>query len=586
MKGLAGVAVAVALGFQALLVSAATMSPSPASGTYTIGKTFVVNVSVSSPDQPINAVSGVLTFPADKLEVLSVGTGGSVVNLWAQQPSFSNGAGTVTFEGIVLNPGFTGSGGRVVSVSFRAKAAGSATVSFRSGSVLANDGRGSNVLTGLGSARYSIEVQTTGPAAGQGETPSPITGTPPAPAVSSPTHSDPERWYASASPEFSWPVPAGVTSARLLVSRQPQEQPSVSYTPAIASRKLDGIDDGEWYLHVQLKSAAGWGGVAHFRFRIDTKPPTNLTVTPQPRPDPTDPVSSFELSAEDAGSGVDRYDVQLDGGEATPWRDDGSHVYRTPALAPGRHTLAVKAIDGAGNGVANFVEFEVQPIEAPKVTSYTSDLTTGQKLAVSGTTYPGARVQIFVRPEGDEPFCLAADGQQSEEGATCSTLVADESGEFSYRAPDGFDVGRYRIWLRAVDGRGASSNPTEEMSVSVAYPEWWRIGSIAISVLSVIVPLVALLVLLTAMLLYARHKLRNVRRRLAREVNLAEQATHQAFNQLRFSASQHVQMLEKVSANRKLTREEAGMVTQMKRDLDVAEKAVSKEIRDISDRVA
>ena len=66
----------------------------------------------------MNAASGVISFPADKLEVVSLSKTGSVFTLWVQEPSFSNSAGTINFEGIVLNPGFIGAAGKTPTIKF------------------------------------------------------------------------------------------------------------------------------------------------------------------------------------------------------------------------------------------------------------------------------------------------------------------------------------------------------------------------------------------------------------------------------------------------------------------------------------
>ena len=145
---------------------AASLSFSPASGSFSVGQTFTVGLIVSTPDQAMNAVSGVLSFPADLLEVTSLSKGGSIVGLWVQEPSFSNSAGTVNFEGVALNPGFTGGSGRVLGVSFRVKRAGSAKLTFQTPSVLANDGQGTNILTSAGEANLNLGGEVA-PAHGQ-----------------------------------------------------------------------------------------------------------------------------------------------------------------------------------------------------------------------------------------------------------------------------------------------------------------------------------------------------------------------------------------------------------------------------------
>ena len=139
------------------LSQAATLRFSPLSNTYQVGSTFLLNVNVSSPTQSLNAATGVVSFPKDKLEVVSLTKNGSIFNFWVTEPSYSNSTGVVNFEGLVLNPGFVGQTGKIITITFRVKAEGSVQISFNSGSILANDGQGSNILTGLGKAEFNLK---------------------------------------------------------------------------------------------------------------------------------------------------------------------------------------------------------------------------------------------------------------------------------------------------------------------------------------------------------------------------------------------------------------------------------------------
>jgi len=134
----------------------ATLFFSPATGNYSVGDSFSANVYVSSPNEAVNAISGTITFPQDKIKAVSLSKAGSIINMWVQEPSFSNSNGTVNFEGIIPNPGFTGSSGRIITINFKSISSGAANVSFSSGSVLANDGNGTEILKGLGSASFSL----------------------------------------------------------------------------------------------------------------------------------------------------------------------------------------------------------------------------------------------------------------------------------------------------------------------------------------------------------------------------------------------------------------------------------------------
>ncbi len=140
------------------VTDAANLYFSPQSGSYAVGSLLVVNIYVESKDQAMNAASGFISFPSDKLQVVSLSKDGSIFSLWVQDPSFLNSAGMVNFEGFVLNPGFTGASGKILSVTFRVKAAGMAPITFSSGLVLANDGNGTNILTGMGNASFQISI--------------------------------------------------------------------------------------------------------------------------------------------------------------------------------------------------------------------------------------------------------------------------------------------------------------------------------------------------------------------------------------------------------------------------------------------
>lgn len=162
-----------------LPLAAGAASLSLGGSTGTVGSTVAVPITVTTASgEVMNAVSANLSFPADKLSVVSVSKSPSIITLWAQEPSFSNSAGTVSLEGVVPNPGFSGSG-RVATVVFRVKASGSATVALSQASVLANDGRGTNILTS--SPAHVLTLTSAAPV--PAPTPAPASAPVPAPST-------------------------------------------------------------------------------------------------------------------------------------------------------------------------------------------------------------------------------------------------------------------------------------------------------------------------------------------------------------------------------------------------------------------
>lgn len=536
---------------------AANLYFSPSEGSYAVGRTLTLSVFVSSVDQAMNAVSGSISFPTDKLEALSVSKAESVVSLWVQEPFFSNSGALVNFEGIVLNPGFTGSAGKIITAVFRVKAAGTALVSFASSSVLANDGKGTSILTNVGNAQFSLG----------GAAPFEVAGAPSAPLVTSPTHPDPNTWYANPDSKFTWKMPSGIMGARALLDRNADSTPQVVYSPAISEKELNDLADGIWYFHFQLRNANGWGEISHFRFQIDTGKPDFLKITEVPRPDPTDPQAKFILESGDSVSGIDHYEIQVDGGEPRVWFDDGTHTYPIPALEFGKHILIVKAVDSAGNFLTETVEFTVEPLSPPEITEYPKELTAGEILAIEGITSPNAKVTLWIQREEGE--------------ARAQVGKSDGQGNFSFLDSEKLKEGIHKAWVEGEDKRGAKSGPSEKVSILVKQSAFWEIGSFMVAVLSIIIPLIALLSILILLLLYTWRKISRLKRKIQKEVREAEVSLHQAFDLLKEDIQKQIELLEKTKTKRELTKEEKKIVVQLKKDLDVAEQVIRKEIEDI-----
>lgn len=152
------------------LASAATLSISPASGTYEVGERVVVKVLVSSSDVQFNAVSGALSFPPSIFQIESVSKASSVLNFWVSEPAFSKTANTVKFEGISLG-GFQGFSGTVVTVALRAINPGSGNIAFQSGQVLANDGQGTDITGNLSGGNFTVKEGTIKPLPPKQESP-------------------------------------------------------------------------------------------------------------------------------------------------------------------------------------------------------------------------------------------------------------------------------------------------------------------------------------------------------------------------------------------------------------------------------
>ncbi|MDO8583867.1 MAG: hypothetical protein Q7R83_01680 [bacterium] len=354
------------LGMFAGNAQAASLYLSPASGTYTIRQNFTVNVNVASADQAMNALSGTVSFPTDRLQVASISKGGSIMSLWVAEPSFSNSAGTISFEGVVLNPGYKGSGGRVLSITFRGTKLGPAAVRFSGGQILANDGQGTDITKGLGGGTYTINPEKEKPPVEKSpekppevQPPEPVvTGVPGMPVIRSSTHPSSDTWYLNRDLIASWDLPAGVKGVSVSVDNNTNTTPVSTLDQVTSTISIPQLEDGIWYVHLRLKNAMGWSPLAHFRVQIDGGVP-NLILKELPT-DRLAPTAKFQIQATDSASGIARHELQIDGGQKMLWKDPGTHLYMTDEVDIGKHTLSVTVTDLAGNTSTKSADFFIQ----------------------------------------------------------------------------------------------------------------------------------------------------------------------------------------------------------------------------------
>lgn len=128
----------------------------PTKGQYKLGEVFPMNIEITGIKVPINAVQTDLGFDNQRVELMDISTEGSFANIFVQK-DINNEAGYARLTGGLPNPGFLGDKGLFATAFFKAKVPGVVKIEFLPTSmVLANDGRGKNVLGQFSSVSYLI----------------------------------------------------------------------------------------------------------------------------------------------------------------------------------------------------------------------------------------------------------------------------------------------------------------------------------------------------------------------------------------------------------------------------------------------
>lgn len=343
---------------------AATLSLTPATGTYEQGKTFTASVVVESADAEVNVAQAEIDFDSSTLSVQSISKDGSAFSLWTEEPKFSNTDGTITFGGGSPTP-FTGKK-TVLSITFKGLKEGSGAVSFLKdkSSILAADGKGTNALSDTVGATYTIGKAAPKPAPKEPDVPK--LDLPGLPVITSSTHSDPEKWYKENTAKLAWDVPATVDSIKILFDESSRSAPTESHNPPLIETEIKDIADGVHYFHILFRNASGSGTAAHRKIMVDKTPPEKFTVTQK-----EDSTGSgniiLEFNATDTVSTIDRYEIIVDGGKPLllALKDVTADGYTLPKQDPGEHTAKVLAYDKAGNTAEGELQFTIAGEVAP-----------------------------------------------------------------------------------------------------------------------------------------------------------------------------------------------------------------------------
>lgn len=373
---------------------------SPADGSFTQGDKISIQIFASTPVS-MNAASGILKFDPGIFSVESVSKAGSILSFWVEEPSFSNSSGLIRFEGVSPGSGYLGTRGKVIGITFRALRAGSSDITFESGSMLANDGSGTNIISSFGDAEFDIK---------------------------------------------------------------------------------------------------------------------KLTVVP-------------------------------------PAKTDDSTVEVNPA------------------------DFYIEPLKPPHFEEYKNQIGPEEFFAVKGNAEPNSEILFQFKSKGDNSF---ASTYSNPKDILYASTNSDSNGKFAFILEHTLKSGYYEVSAIAKDGRGARSEPSNIIDLSVKSSTWSIFSDKSMSILSIIVPLFALIILSIFLLRKGAHLAYRFKKDLRKDIAHTESSIHKAFKMLKEDMEGHVKMLEKTKDSRSLTREEEKIFDDLKENLSEAEEFLIKEIKDIN----
>lgn len=535
---------------------AAVLRMQPSQKEATVGNIVNIQATVDTSNKVINNAESVIQFPTDLLEVVSIDKSSSIFSLWVEEPSFSNGSGKITFNGGVPNPGYKGASGNVVSIVFRAKKVGTASVLFSDSAVRENDGLGTDILSGTVGAEITIVSGQAPPVVDSGF------------ALTSSSHPNQNAWYSKDDIDLSWTLPKNATGVKTLLGAYKDSDPTVYYDSPVTSKNIQNLEDGIWYFHAAYLADGVWSKTLHYKLQIDTASPTNLSVKSEK--DDTGKVT-LNMEAGDSLSGVDRYQVTVDSDNPINVKSDsgGDASVEIPFYRSGEHDVVVSVFDKAGNKAETRLTLVSDEISGLRIDTYPASIRINEEISISGTApYPYASLRVSLR-DGDnviQTYKLKSNGYS----------------KFDFISQPITTEGSYTLWVDMLDDDEEISLSSQEIVVLVKTPLLLQIGSYTIGLMKVLIPATMLLIVFLLILLYGWYRFFSLYRKVRKEGHEAEVVLGKSFDILRKDLRGHAAKLRKAETNRKLTTEEVEFLEQFEGELTDAEGAIEKEIKEVS----
>lgn len=459
----------------------ASLFLTPSSGSKYVGDKFNVLLYVNS-EQASNSYDVYLS--TSNLTVTGFSVGGSICILYPFPPSYNNIS--AHFECGLPTPGYTGSNGYISAITVKGNAPGKATVSIDSNSsVLANDGSGTNILGSRGSASFTILPPPTA-----------------APAITSQTHPDQDKWYKNSNPALSWSGNGSNFSYTL--DQNSDTTPDQVSEGSATSKTYDSLADGTWYFHVIVKGSSGtWSSSSHYRIQIDTTPPEPFT----PEADPSvnaekRPIIAFNTN--DKTSGVDHYELKVDNGS---W-NKVANPYKMPSVTSGKHTIYVKAVDKAGNEQVGSVAISVKDILPPIILTPENGslIGYGNNLIINGKSLPNYKVKIYL------------------DDKEIGTTTTDSQGNFQLTYKELLRAGDHKLYALAINPDNIES-PKSKVVTFHLDPQSYLILGRTVPGSTLLITFILIILIITTLFIFFwlgakrfRRKLKTVLEKLEEEV--------------------------------------------------------------------
>lgn len=551
-----------------------------------VNETFDIYININSDGETINSGEGNITFPADLLSIVSINNSSSIFSMWPEKPVFSNQNGTLSFNGGLPNPGFFGSRGTTLRVTFKANKTGVAPISIVSGSIYSNDGTGTDVLKGKRGITMTIKptpvkevVEEEKTVIKEEDLVKPVldasvktksTDLPPIPNISSRDLSDLNNWSRKKNILLEWDIPKGVDAVQYSIDSNEVSVPNILKIPPLNNTELINMANGISNFHIRFRNSAGWGEILHQKIKVDVINPEILSVDQSVN---DKGLISLNVKTNDLYSGIDKVVISVNDKDILESKYESSDIIKfdLPLLKTGDNIIKVTVYDVAGNYSTKDVNVNQVKPNQPLISVDNTDVNLGDKNNLIIKSYPSTDLVLFIKDQ--------------DQNIDKVTLKTDASGVVVYDLSNVKSIGVKNIWVSLNNDCQDICVLSEQINITFSEKEVVKFSKAIIKNIKEytgkgdLLPWIISLLLFVLYVVSLIRNRKNKNRDIIQELNKAEVEVYKIFKVLKTDAKRYKGVLKRNKID--LIDNDKQVIENLELDLDEAETYFAKRIEKI-----
>ncbi len=328
------------------------------------GRPHTISIQINSGGEAINAIEAVLRYDPKKIQIKNTTYSKSICdkNMFLEK-RIDNANGVLSIACMIPSPGFFGSTGTLVDITFEASRdflVGETVIEFDKNKtkILANDGLATNVLRKTNNGYYTIINNDK------------IDNYQDYLVIYSHTHPNQYNWYNNNQINLSWITKEEKYNKFIYkLDKNPFSSPTGGQITMNKSVDLKTYEDGTYYFHLgRISSKNEIDLVNHFKINVDISPPELLIVNYSDDMVRKGEIVRFEIDSSDKFSGIpyenniytsnqvlNKFYIKINN---EPFFPVSSPVY-IPFFKEGENSVIIRVFDEAENYKEEEVEIQV-----------------------------------------------------------------------------------------------------------------------------------------------------------------------------------------------------------------------------------